>query len=44
VEENIRAAEIDLTQEDLREINDAASKYAVQGERYPEELERMTYR
>jgi len=44
VEENIRAAEIDLTQEDLREINDAASKFAVQGERYPEELERMTYR
>jgi aryl-alcohol dehydrogenase-like predicted oxidoreductase len=44
VEENIRAAEIDLTQEDLREINDAASKFTVQGERYPEELERMTYR
>jgi aryl-alcohol dehydrogenase-like predicted oxidoreductase len=44
MEENIRAAEIDLTQDDLREIDDAASKFTVQGERYPEELERITYR
>ena len=44
MEENISAAEIDLSPEDLREIDDAASKFTVQGERYPEELERMTYR
>jgi aryl-alcohol dehydrogenase-like predicted oxidoreductase len=42
IEENIRAAEIDLTSEDLREIDDV--KFTVQGERYPEELERLTYR
>ena len=44
VEENIGAAEIDLTSDDLREIDAAASKALVQGERYPEELEKMTYR
>ena len=44
MEENISAAEIDLSPEDLREIDDAASKFTVQGGRYPEELERMTYR
>ena len=44
VEENIGAAEIDLTSDDLREIDVAASKTLVQGARYPEELEKMTYR
>jgi aryl-alcohol dehydrogenase-like predicted oxidoreductase len=44
VEENIGAAAIDLTPDDLREIDGAASKTTVQGARYPEELERMTYR
>jgi aryl-alcohol dehydrogenase-like predicted oxidoreductase len=44
VEENMRAAEIALTAEDLREIDSAASSIPVQGARYPEELERMTYR
>jgi aryl-alcohol dehydrogenase-like predicted oxidoreductase len=44
VEENMRAAEIALTAEDLREIDNAASSIPVQGARYPEELERMTYR
>jgi aryl-alcohol dehydrogenase-like predicted oxidoreductase len=44
VEENIGAAEIDLTSDDLREIDAAASKTLVQGARYPEELEKMTYR
>jgi aryl-alcohol dehydrogenase-like predicted oxidoreductase len=44
VEENIGAAAIDLTPDNLREIDSAASKTAVQGARYPEELERMTYR
>jgi aryl-alcohol dehydrogenase-like predicted oxidoreductase len=44
VEENIGAAEIELTSDDLREIDAAASKTLVQGARYPEELEKMTYR
>jgi hypothetical protein len=34
----------DLTSDDLREIDAAASKIVVQGARYPEELEKMTYR
>ena len=44
VEENMGAAALELTAEDLREIDGAASKIAVQGARYPEELERLTYR
>jgi aryl-alcohol dehydrogenase-like predicted oxidoreductase len=44
LEENIGAAEIELTAEDLREIEDAASKITVQGARYPEHLERRTGR
>ena len=42
LEENIGAAAVDLTADDLREIEKAASKITVQGERYPEQLERMT--
>lgn len=42
LEENIRATEIELTDEDLREINDASAKITVQGARYPESLERLT--
>src|SRR6266446_3364615 len=41
LEENIGAAAVDLTADDLREIEKAASKIAVQGERYPEHLARM---
>ena len=44
LEENIGAAEVELTPEDLRDINNAASKITVQGERYPESMERMTGR
>ncbi len=44
VEENIGAAAIELTPDDLREIDNAAAKITVEGARYPEELERMTYR
>lgn len=44
VEENIGAASVELTPDDLRDIDTAASKITVQGARYPEELERMTYR
>ena len=42
LEENIGAASVELTAADLKEIEDAAAKIEVQGERYPEELERMT--
>jgi aryl-alcohol dehydrogenase-like predicted oxidoreductase len=44
LEENIGAASIELTLDDLREIEDAASRIDVQGARYPEHLERMTGR
>ena len=42
LEENISAAEVELTQNDLDEIETAASKIDVQGARYPERLEQMT--
>jgi aryl-alcohol dehydrogenase-like predicted oxidoreductase len=44
LEENIGAAGVELTSEDLREIAGAASKIAVQGARYPEHIEQMTGR
>jgi aryl-alcohol dehydrogenase-like predicted oxidoreductase len=44
LDENIEAAAIELTPDDLREIDNAASKITVQGTRYPEHLERMTGR
>ena len=44
LEENISAASIELTSEDLREIENAASQINVQGARYPEHLEQMTGR
>ena len=42
--ENVGALEIELTADDLREIEDAASQIEVQGARYPEHLENMTGR
>jgi len=42
--ENIGAASIELTPDDLREIESAASTITVQGARYPEKLEAMTGR
>jgi aryl-alcohol dehydrogenase-like predicted oxidoreductase len=42
LEENIGAVSVELTSDDLREIDSAASKIEVQGARYPEELERRT--
>ena len=42
LEENIGAAAIELTPDDLRDIENAVAKIAVQGERYPEKLEKMT--
>ena len=44
LEENLGAANVELTADDLREIETAASKITVQGARYPEHLERMTGR
>jgi len=41
LEENIGAASVQLTPQDLREIEEAASKIAVQGARYPEAAQRM---
>src|SRR6266481_5159524 len=44
LEENISAAAVELTPDDLRQIDNAASKIPVQGDRYPENLQRMTGR
>jgi aryl-alcohol dehydrogenase-like predicted oxidoreductase len=42
LEENIGAVNVELIAEDLREIESAASKITIQGERYPEALEKRT--
>jgi aryl-alcohol dehydrogenase-like predicted oxidoreductase len=42
LDENIGALDVELTADDLREIESAASKITVQGARYPEKLEKMT--
>lgn len=44
LDENLGAATVELTADDLRDIDGAASKITVQGSRYPERLERMTGR
>jgi len=44
LEENIGAASVELTEDDLHEIDSAASKITVQGARYPEQLEALTGR
>jgi aryl-alcohol dehydrogenase-like predicted oxidoreductase len=44
LDENIGAASVELTPDDLREIDSAASKITVKGARYPEQLEQMTGR
>jgi aryl-alcohol dehydrogenase-like predicted oxidoreductase len=44
LDENIGAVSIELTSDDLREIESASSKIKVQGARYPENLEKMTGR
>jgi aryl-alcohol dehydrogenase-like predicted oxidoreductase len=44
LEENIGAVNVELTPDDLQEIETAAAKIQVQGARYPEEMERMTGR
>ena len=42
LEENIGAVNVELTADDLRAIDEAAAKIQIQGERYPEALEKMT--
>jgi aryl-alcohol dehydrogenase-like predicted oxidoreductase len=42
LEENIGAVAVELTPDDLREIDSAASKIKVEGARYPERMEKMT--
>jgi len=44
LEENIGAVAVELTQDDLRDIESVASKITIQGARYPENMERITYR
>jgi aryl-alcohol dehydrogenase-like predicted oxidoreductase len=44
LDENIGALTVELTSDDLQEIDSAASKITVQGARYPEKLEQMTGR
>jgi aryl-alcohol dehydrogenase-like predicted oxidoreductase len=44
LEENIGAAAIELTPDDLRDIESAASKITIQGARYPEHIEQMSNR
>ena len=44
LEENIAAVDVELSPDDLSELNTAASKIAVQGARYPEELQKMVGR
>ena len=44
LEENLAAVNVELSPEDLRQIDNAASKIQVQGARYPEELQKMVGR
>jgi aryl-alcohol dehydrogenase-like predicted oxidoreductase len=44
LEENIRAAAVELTAEDLRQIDTAASQVTLHGARYPEQLQKMSGR
>jgi aryl-alcohol dehydrogenase-like predicted oxidoreductase len=44
LEENIGAVSVELTADDLRDIDQAAAQITVQGARYPEKLEQMTGR
>ena len=44
LEENLGAAAVELTPDDLRQIDNASSKIAVQGERYPENLQKLVNR
>ncbi|MEH1824562.1 MAG: hypothetical protein V7L22_04205 [Nostoc sp.] len=42
MEENIGAANIELTQDELKNIDEALAQITVVGDHYPEELEKRT--
>ncbi len=44
LDENIGSTSVELTADDLQELDRAISQISVEGDRYPPELERMTYR
>lgn len=44
LEENIQAANVELSTEDLEEIGKLSSRISIQGDRYPQHLEQMTGR
>jgi aryl-alcohol dehydrogenase-like predicted oxidoreductase len=44
LEENIKAADITLSTDDLKKINEAVDKIEVQGNRYPEQMQKMINR
>ena len=44
LDENLGAAALELTSDDTREIESAASKITVEGARYPEHLQRLVGR
>jgi len=44
LEENIGAVSVELSSDDLREMDGAASRIKIEGARYPEQLQRMTGR
>ena len=44
LDENIGAAAVELTPDDLSNIESATARISVQGARYPDSLERLTYR
>jgi aryl-alcohol dehydrogenase-like predicted oxidoreductase len=44
LEENLRAASVELSREDLRQLETAAAKVEVQGARYPEALQKLVGR
>jgi aryl-alcohol dehydrogenase-like predicted oxidoreductase len=44
LDENLSAVAVELTADDLREIDSAASKITVQRARYPDEIEKLTGR
>jgi aryl-alcohol dehydrogenase-like predicted oxidoreductase len=44
LEDNIGSVRVGLTADDLKELDSATARITVEGDRYPQELERMTYR
>lgn len=44
LEENLRAVNVQLTADDLRQIDNASAKIPVQGERYPENIQKLVNR